>query len=70
MYRTESLVQYFRRLAFLNFILRRTSHSGIKVQSKHESADQLNPSTCLFPYRNELVPPLHDTCGTFGKEAE
>ena len=28
---------------------------------KHESAGQPNQSTCLILYRNEVVPPLHDT---------
>ena len=28
----------------------------------YESADQPNQSTCLIPYGNELLPPLHDTC--------
>ena len=31
---------------------------------KHESAGQPSQSTCLFPYRNEPVPPQHDTGGT------
>ena len=31
---------------------------------KHESAGQPSQSTCLLPYRNEPVPPLHDTGGT------
>ena len=34
---------------------------------KYESADQLNQSTWLILYQNELVPPLHDTGGTFGQ---
>ena len=34
---------------------------------KHESADYPNQPTCLVPYLNELVAPLHDTCGTFGQ---
>ena len=35
----------------------------------YESADQSNQSTWIIPYRNELVPPLHDTCGMFGYES-
>ena len=32
-----------------------------------KSTDQPNQSSCLIPHRNELVPPLHDTCGTCGQ---
>ena len=34
---------------------------------KYKSADLANQSEWLIPYRNELAPPLHDTCGTFGQ---
>ena len=29
------------------------------------SIDQPNQFSCLIPYRNELVPPLRDTCKIF-----
>ena len=52
---------------YIKFLIVEYNVVKTTADQKHESADQTNHSTWLIPYRNELVPPLHDTCGTFAR---
>ena len=50
-----------RHVYFIKHLHRRSADQKTKLSGQH------NQCTCLFSYRNELVPPLHDTCGTYSQ---